>query len=80
MGRLQLPKSMQTVTAEDLCIYYCTQQRIPRHAGTSAGKGKCVSTLSSLAGIKFHLQFSTEFELLGRPEGWNADTLQGKGP
>ncbi len=65
---------MQTVTPEDLCMYF-TRQWIPRHAGTSVGNGKSVTAPSRLVGIRSHL--STEFEPLGRTEKWNAETLQG---
>ncbi len=74
VGNLQLPKSMQTVTPEDLCVYFI-QHWIPRHARSSVGNGRSVTTSSSLAGIRSHL--STEFELLGRTCEWNAETLQG---
>ena len=74
VGNLQLPKSMQKVTPEDLCVYF-TQHWIPRHAGSSVGEGRSVTAPSSLAGIRSHL--STEFELLGRTGEWNAETLQG---
>ncbi|DBB13172.1 TPA: hypothetical protein ACH3X3_004926 [Trebouxia sp. C0006] len=54
VDNLQLPKSMQKGTPEDLCVYI-TQHWIPRHAGSSVGKGRSVTAPSSLAGIRSYL-------------------------
>ncbi len=74
LAKLQLQKSMQTITPEDLAVYL-TRHWIPTHAGSHVGKGKYVAAPGSLSGVKSHL--STEFELLGRTGEWNAVTLQG---